>query len=340
MTRRCQRLEGEWPSAAPRHHVRRFRITILSAALVGLLGAGALAAEAGAAEIHACYEKRTGSLRVVAHAGSCGAGQASVSWNIAGRSGARGATGAKGPQGLEGEFGANGVTGATGPVGASPAGAVGAEGAAGHGGSTGSVGVVGSTGQRGATGPTGATGATGVTGLGSEGASGPTGETGPGGPSGPAGPTGKTFPKSLPVGNSEVGVWGAFAGEEPELAPLYLTGGNVSFVVPIPEVINEESHAIYLNAAETAEEDSMRPAAKKEHCTGTLNEPTAESGYMCVYTGLEEKSENAEFHGIIRANGQDGVQRTGAEVSFEVLEPPRAPEVSRLNVRGTWAVTG
>jgi hypothetical protein len=74
-----------------------------------------------------------------------------------------------------------------------------------------------------------------------------------------------------------------------------------------------------------------------EGCTGgTVSHPTAEEGNLCVYAGVEALK-NASFFAIERANGEEGAQRTGAQVIFQVNS---AEEVGFIRAQGTWALGG
>ena len=105
------------------------RRRVLLAALPLVLVTGvALAAQPGgrqstSAVIHACVNKKTGLVRIVA---KCRRGEASVAWNSQGAHGPEGAPGAAGPQGAAGPAGAAGPKGDAGSAGAvGPAGAAG-----------------------------------------------------------------------------------------------------------------------------------------------------------------------------------------------------------------------
>jgi hypothetical protein len=337
------------------------RRTTLSAAGVGALVVLSLATPALGAQhrsrhiasaargsvIHACYRKRTGRLRYRVPGSHCRRGEVAIDWGFHGGDGRRGAPGPRGPQGLEGFFGANGVTGATGAAGTSVAGPPGAEGAMGATGVTGApgaTGVSGVTGPTGLPGATGPSGATGPEGLGSVGPPGPTGPTGASGATGPTGATGAPLATSLASGQSESGAWIAVSPTNPLLFP-FRTAGLISYPVPGAAGLNAK-HAIYLDKAETSESAAERTnevelgtgERKKlgEICPGTLEEPTAASGLLCVYTGVEEAT-NIELPPlIVKANGERGTQKTGALVEFRVKVRGEAA----IRAQGTWALTG
>lgn len=87
-----------------------------SAAVIG--GGVALAATPGAAggEIHACFKKQNGQLRI-ADASSCNPSELSIMWNKQGPQGPQGEPGPAGPMGAAGPQGPQGETGLQGPPG-------------------------------------------------------------------------------------------------------------------------------------------------------------------------------------------------------------------------------
>src|SRR3954452_2660759 len=94
----------------------------LFGALALALGGAAFAAQATAHRradgvIHACMQKKTGRLRVVAGANACRRGERPLSWNAQGPAGPEGATGPAGPSGPAGTAGATGAQGPAGPAG-------------------------------------------------------------------------------------------------------------------------------------------------------------------------------------------------------------------------------
>lgn len=133
---------------------RRIAIGMSSAAILAIAPAGAAAATGRTV---ACYSKKSGELYRT-HTGSCGHGQASVTW-VAGPQGAIGPQGNVGPQettGPQGSLGAQGGSGPQGPQGFS--GAIGPQGTAGFAGAQGTSGSQGKPGAQGAQGAQGAFG--------------------------------------------------------------------------------------------------------------------------------------------------------------------------------------
>ena len=95
--------------------------------VIGAAALLAVAAVAGAAipdlddgEIHACYQKNNGQLRVIdAEAGDgCRPSELALVWNQEGVQGPSGPAGPSGPSGPSGPAGATGPSGASGPSGA------------------------------------------------------------------------------------------------------------------------------------------------------------------------------------------------------------------------------
>jgi hypothetical protein len=220
-------------------------------------------------------------------------------------------------------------------------GAPGGPGASGADGATGAQGVRGATGTAGASGATGPTGPSGTTGIGSEGAAGATGAKGASGPSGASGPTGSGLAAKLGSGRSETGVWIASSPGKVGTFPARVVG-TISFVIPLTAVL-EGAHVVFVNkekthALETASGEAAGCVKSSETPKpGLLEHPQAESGFLCVYAGVENLN-NAEFTGIEKVNGESPfASKTGAALDFraKTTEPPAA-----IQAQGTWAVTG
>lgn len=102
---------------APR---KTLAVTIAAMAAVAALGGGGWALAASGGSIHACANKKTGSLRVAA---KCKRRERAISWSVtgpvgpAGANGARGSQGPAGPAGPAGGTGPQGLPGPTGPAG-------------------------------------------------------------------------------------------------------------------------------------------------------------------------------------------------------------------------------
>src|ERR1700730_9031762 len=222
----------------------------------------------------------------------------SVLANLKGRAGPQGVPGSGplGPQGLQGLVGPIGLPGERGPQGKEgPTGPQGPNGGQGPAGTPGGPGVSGATGAAGATGPNG-------TGHGVTGPTGPTG-TGGGGGSGGAreictvvgGLTGCVLKaKAQESGTWSVDIQGS-AGD-----PQAESDGVVSFNPQYPAETSSGLKVTYRN-----EPESLSP---KTPCLGSVNEPTAEPGNLCVYRGSgipkEPTDTDAKFIGFATPFGE------------------------------------
>ena len=160
-----------------------------------------------------------------------------------------------------------------------------------------------SVGQAGPAGPPGVKGDTGAPGP--AGKDGPTGPQGPQGQQGPPGPT----ETQLPSGETSTGVW-AFSN----LGVGMFGFASISFplrVEPAPAL-----HFLPEGASPTVE------------CPGTVTEPEAAPGQLCIYTQtLQEASGGDENVAVDPTSGWIG------RFAIETDEAPGG------RGRGTWAVT-
>ena len=200
----------------------------------------------------------------------------------------------KGPKGPKGATGPAGPAGAQGPAG--PAGAKGDAGANGSNGAAGPTGPTGAAGAKGATGAAGATGATGFSG----------------------------FTETLPEGKTETGVWAiadpAIPGEKEVWAPI-------SFTIPMKSASEE---AYLLNEEQTRNHEGL---GFTKGCTGTVAEPTAPPGLLCVYTQEEIANEATLSTRPVFAD-HIGYQKSGTTMVIFTFEEPGS-----FTGRGSWAVT-
>jgi hypothetical protein len=130
-------------------------VLVVAAGSVGVAFAtGAIGSIVGAdGQLHGCYKKENGQLRLVATGTACGPEELAVSWSQQGPAGAQGPAGPRGATGAQGPAGQTGTSGAAGAKGAT--GATGAKGATGATGTAGGKGATGAQGQQGDTGPAG-----------------------------------------------------------------------------------------------------------------------------------------------------------------------------------------
>jgi hypothetical protein len=198
---------------------------------------------------------------------------------------------------LKGANGKNGAAGPAGPAGAAGAGTAGAQGAQG---AQGPQGPAGTNGEKGAPGTNGGVGPTGATG-----AQGATGEVNTAGP--------------LPSGKTEKGAWVNLfnAGGASEFAST-----AISFTIPLSAAPTMH----YVTHAEWATQTPPPPTA----CQGSLNEPTATTGNLCVYGANETNTSVA----AVSAPGEAGAGKFGATVV--TVSAAAGPSIAE----GTWAVTG
>jgi hypothetical protein len=207
-------------------------------------------------------------------------------------------------------------------------------------GKAGSAGAKGAAGAAGSTGPQGSAGPQGPAGSG-----GGKGETGPQGPEGKAGAPGAKgekglpgvpgetgFTSTLPSGKTETGVWSAnsqhLIGEAEDTVPI-------SFPIPIALAEGSFGAAVRLTEKETEEAEPGKP---KQGCEGTLENPTAPAGKLCVYTGEEEnKSRNPTASTIMFHGNSEVFASSGTFLNFLVEGEEKSP--AKILDSGTWAVT-
>jgi hypothetical protein len=211
---------------------------------------------------------------------------------------------------LKGSNGKNGAAGAQGAAGlAGPAGAAGAAGAKGDAGTPGAQGNPG-TGEKG-----------------EKGAKGLAGEPGPEGSPWTAGGT-------LPSEKTETGAW--TSGEI-----LGTTSINVltaiSFPIPLEKGL-DATHVHYVTATEVEE----KSGPSFDHCPGSVANPQAEPGQLCVFQGgtveEEEPGEKIEVHSITPPASTPGAGNGASSSGAVVLVHYEGP-AERGILQGTWAVT-
>jgi hypothetical protein len=227
---------------------------------------------------------------------------------------------AKAKKGPRGPKGATGPAGPVGPQG--PAGAAGAKGDAGANGSNGTNGVTGPTGLQGNKGATGAAGATGPTGF-------------------------SGFTETLPSGKTETGV---FTMSMSSTYPIPSIDG-ISFPIPLKEegvegtawtfspsqIENEEWGKKESNLGEGCKQGDA--GCKDTGCRGSVAEPTAPAGTLCIYTSFEQQKKAAgplearNFNFGFNAYGVSGAALYGPFLNGKEDEP------ATYEGTGTWAVT-
>jgi hypothetical protein len=174
--------------------------------------------------------------------------------------------------------------------------------------------------------------------AGPEGAAGPggaKGDTGPQGPQGPQGPEGAKGPEgspwtaggTLPSGATETGTW-SFEAADPA---FNLIKTNISFSIPL---------------AGPLPASNVHIAPEPTNCPGTVTEPEAAPGHLCVYSAELQKADfisNLEpnfksirpLAGGTAVGGSDSI---GAKLVFGATSEGTAGEGSNYGI-GSWAVT-
>ena len=198
-------------------------------------------------------------------------------------------------------------------------------------GAKGAQGAVGAAGPAGAQGPTGPQGPAGTAGKdGVNGKDGAAGQVGPPGPKGENGLTG--FTETLPAEKTETGTW--TVSTPAEAAPYF----SISFPIPLSAPL--DSTKVHFASASGGED-----------CPGTVDQPEAEPGNLCIYletdSGFEKEDEgsNEVLKGYIRtvtdSPFETGAGKTGSIVQllYEGIAATGSPTVTSAYAFGSWAVT-
>ena len=223
-------------------------------------------------------------------------------------SGGKATASAKAKKGPKGPRGPKGDAGPAGPQG--PAGAAGPKGDVGANGSNGTPGTNGVNGASvtSTLEPPGPNCANGGYKLGS---AGPKTDYVCNGSNGVNGQTG--FTETLPPGKTEKGMWAAFIRKDQTIFEGGFFYVPVSFSIPLAAPLSS-SHIHYTNQPDFS-----------TTCTGSVENPTAPSGELCVYlegTGTE----NAEYVEPVSSTA-------GVNLTFQLSADP-------ATLSGSWAVTG
>jgi len=135
---------------------------------------------------------------------------------------------------------------------------------------------------------------------------------------------------TLPVGSTETGTWD-FSATPAGTAELEknVVFVPISFPIPLAAPISDPSHAILVPHENTTTAHCSAPPVN-----GTLEDPKAESGYLCVYSNFligEAKLEPNGF-GFIGSDAGNSVSKVGTNLGLVISEPTIG--------FGSWAVTG
>jgi len=273
-----------------------------------------------------------GAVAASNHGGSGGSSHGTLTASVAKKKSKKKSTSTRGPAGPKGATGATGPAGPAGPTG--PAGAAGAKGENGANGSSGNNGEPGTPGTPGASGKS-----VSVTAIAKgkhecaeqggalvkqEGASSGTevcnGQTG--------------FTETLPEGKTETGTWTSGSTEGERSEPV-----SISFPIPL-EAGLPPGHGLFV----TTEEQTNQSGESYEHCEGSVAEPKANEGYLCIYQGHTENPEKGEFYVPIITEPKLGASSNSVGVTGDIMlvsyEPPESEPPGRPHsMYGTWAVT-
>jgi hypothetical protein len=150
------------------------------------------------------------------------------------------------------------------------------------------------------------------------------GDTGPEGRMGPPGPAITV----LPQGKTETGVW-TFGPLVQETMSI-----QINFTIPLPSVVTAEGAIEYCGQKEAGLRKGCeeKNAKLEEHCPGSLQDPKAAVGYLCVYVdgGLGPKSEVISVQNPEEGGEPGKAGRSSAELNISPVEG---------SGQGTWAVT-
>jgi hypothetical protein len=161
-------------------------------------------------------------------------------------------------------------------------------------------------GPRGKTGPAGP--------RGPQGPEGPAGANGAPGPTGPPGPSGTdaTLPDTLPSGRTERGGWGFGNGVD-----AAGRAGEGDVIYPLPLAASPTVRLIQAGGVPPAD------------CPGTLTNPQAKPGFLCIYTRFLNGAPNLAFYGT---EGQSTYR-------FGLVLFAFSSGAGTVEAAGTWAVT-
>jgi hypothetical protein len=185
----------------------------------------------------------------------------------------------------------------------------------------GKAGAKGATGAAGATGPAGPAGSAGAGTPGAQGAPGAPGapgKEGPAGKEGKQGPPGTTgFTKTLPKGATETGAWTLQSRAEG------VSATSISFSIPLSGELG------------SANVFFLEPGESTTACPGSVEDPEAAEGDLCVYA-----SHLAELHpwvaGAISSLVSEGIEGASPSGAMLLLETASSGVQTAF---GAWAVT-
>lgn len=192
-------------------------------------------------------------------------------------------------------------------------------------------------GPRGKTGKTGPAGPAGATGpAGPAGAPGPKGAPGEAGEQGAPGAPGKegepwTAGGVLPSGKSEFGVWGVSSRTGP-----FQGAGQVFAPISYNIRLSAAPAVNVIDIKEGEGEENANTALIPSHCKGTVENPEAVPGNLCVF--VRDKSSNEVHpHAYDPETGSFGFGGLAGRSGTIIVANEGGP--SEISMDGTWAVT-
>ena len=201
----------------------------------------------------------------------------------------------------------------------------------------GKSGARGAPGAAGATGPQGPAGPAGA--AGKEGPAGKEGVVGKEGPQGPAGTNGTTgFTATLPTGKTLKGDWDVTA-VLPGTGPLEGSATSaVSFGIPL----GAAPEPIYVKAPSEEETEKHQFPVPPNGCSGTVEEPGAEPGHLCIFAATEHNINQLDICAsgkpvLSCLVGGEGVGGIADPAGFLVAVVDKENGFTAAN--GTWAAT-
>jgi hypothetical protein len=155
------------------------------------------------------------------------------------------------------------------------------------------------------------------------------------GAKGAAGTPGMIHPgETLPAEASETGSWAVYA-VAPEYPYFHLNAivDPISFTMPLEKALNEE-HVVYLETGQ----------GETTECPGTVADPKAASGYLCVYAGsglaeVDTVKISPPEKQLYEATTETETLNFGAGTSGATLWVLSDSATKPTLAHGTWAVT-
>ncbi len=202
-------------------------------------------------------------------------------------------------------------------------------------------------GKAGKAGANGAQGAPGVAGAqGSAGPQGPQGPAGAAGPNGTNGENGKEGEKgkegspwtaggTLPSEKSEQGVWSVLYTAT---AAGQAGSADISFNIPLAEAPEATKTTNFIGLKEGENEENENKTAIPSHCKGTVSNPIAQPGNLCVFArSLGNATLGGAFLSQLFLNPQEGTFEA-AGTNGTVMDFAATAE-GTVFADGDWAVT-